>query len=105
MNKEDKDAVYEMEKIAELGPEELANTAGGREIRRSEWDKLFQIKARLNYTMSYLYSNGKNEEISNLATPTMKLFPDGKRISPIRRKTAPILISENTSVFNGLLIQ
>ena len=69
MNKEEKDAVNEMEQIAKLlDPEELANTTGGREIRRSEWDKLFQIKARLNYTMSYLYSNGKNEEISNLAT-------------------------------------
>ena len=28
----------------------------------------FQIKARLNYTMTYLNNNGKNEEISNLAT-------------------------------------
>ena len=42
MNKEEKDAVNEMEQIAELlGLEELANTTGGREIRRSEWDKLF----------------------------------------------------------------
>lgn len=42
MNKEEKDAVNEMEQIAELlDPEELANTTGGREIRRSEWDKLF----------------------------------------------------------------
>ena len=31
---------------------------------------------------------------------TMKLLPDGKRISPIRRQAAPISISENTSVFN-----
>jgi hypothetical protein len=66
MNKEDKDAVYEMEKIVELSPEELENTAGGREIRRSEWDKVLQIKARLNYTMACLYSNGRNAEISGL---------------------------------------
>ena len=58
--------VYEMRRVVELDPEELANTAGGREIRRSEWDKLFQVKARLNYTMAYLNSNGRNEEIFEL---------------------------------------
>ena len=66
MNKEDKDVVNEMEKSVELSPEELAYTAGGREIRRAEWDIVLQVKARLNYTMGYLNSNGRNAEIFEL---------------------------------------
>ena len=68
MNKEDKDAVNEMEQIVELSPEELAYTAGGREIRKSEWDIVLQVKAKLNYTMSYLNSTGRNAKISELGT-------------------------------------
>ena len=101
MNKEEKDAVNEMEQIAELlGPEELANTTGGREIRRSEWDKLFRIKGRLNYTMTYLNNNGRNEEISNLATRYNEAVARWKEDIANSPEGSPISISENTSVFN-----
>lgn len=79
MNREGKDAAEEMKKIEKLDLDELENIAGGREIRKSEWDNLLQVKARLNYTMADLNSSGKYDEIKKLSNRYQEAFYKWKK--------------------------
>ena len=49
-----------------LSAEELAMTAGGREIRSSEMKTVLERKANLNLEMSSLRSSGQHNEVWDL---------------------------------------